>query len=287
VKEETGEYYCYRQPQQHSGKSLPWLLLGLGVPSSQIDGLIAEFSTRERSQLLTVTPSPVSFDWNKFEPAYRSDAVLNYLRERGYDDPFNLCRDFDLRFTPHGRFSWRVMFPLTAGGDIVGAVGRTIRGADPRYLTLDPFGGCVYLPRRATRTRLLILLEGPFDALTIAREYAPEDVTAVAILGLSLPAERKMTIGALAASAGHVVYVQDADQPVSATYRLINELQSIPSVSRVERASPPRGRKDPGEMAAQREELRLWLKDIFQSGVAHSKTGVAPTPPAMRGEYAT
>lgn len=266
IKEPSNEYYCFRSPQLHSGKSLPWLLLGLGVRTAQIDGLINEFSDgrneREPRFFDAVPNTPVR--WERFESAATHASALDYLRlERGYHRPDVLCRDFDLRFTRVGRMAWRILMPLSTGGEVTGAVGRAIRaGMTPRYLTDDPYEGSVYLPRYADKTNLLVLLEGPFDALTVVLDRDPSEIMSLAMLGVALPPERLMTISTLARVASRIVYVQDRDQPVSAAYRLIAQLEQIPHVGKIQRVEPPRRRKDIGELAAHRGELEAWIGEL-------------------------
>lgn len=289
IKEETGEYYCFRAPQLHSGKSLPWLLLGLGQRPAQIDGIIHEFSDgrneREPRFFTAVTHTPVR--WERFEPAYNFTPALDYLRERGFHRPDVLSRDFDLRFTRTGRMAWRILLPLSTGGDVTGCVGRGIRtGQTPRYLTDDPFEGSVYIPSYSETTELLMFLEGPIDALVAAVDNDPAEVMPVGILGLALPPERLMTISNLARGAKRAVFVQDADQPASAAYRLIDQLLQIPWLSSVERAEPPPRRKDVGELAGHRGELKTWL-DTLRSGEESSRTTRASRLGRTTGAYGT
>lgn len=289
ISELNGAYYCYRDPLIHSGRSLPWLLRGLGCTPNQIDVLVARYSSSARpAHSLTAEPaSPVSFRWDRLEPAAGEPHALDYLRGRGYPDPARLCRDYGLRFTRTGRFAWRIMFPLSAGGETIGASGRAVRESmDPRYLTVDPYGGCLYIPHRARHTRTLLLIEGPFDALTIAAAVPPEEVTPAAILGVAVPPERMLTISELARTASQTIYVQDNDQPASAAYRLISELRGIPveSMKTLRRAEPPAGYKDIGELASRTRELRQWLTSICQSGGESSRTSRGPTPRATTGE---
>ena len=256
ISEENNAYYCYRAPLVHSGRSTPWLLLGLGVASSEIDRLISDFSDRRAPQALVAVPSqPVQ--WDRFEPAAEHPAAVDYLASRGYSDPEEVCRRHDLRFTRTGRHAWRVLFPLTYRGTVVGVAGRTIRGRDPRYLNDDPTSGGLFAPR-STSQRLVLLCEGPFDALAAAESGYP--VRAAALLGTALPAERKMHLAELMRGAEHVVYVPDADQSISDTYRIIAELEKIPEFRPVRRGVLPAGRKDLGEIAAHREELFTWMQ---------------------------
>ena len=288
VKEDTGEYYCFRSPGTHSGRSLPWLLLHLGVAAGDaIDAVIEQHSDRRMPAILTATPpSPVR--WDRFEPAAEHPAALAYLEERGYASPEKMCQQYDLRFTRSGRFAWRVLLPLTYEGQTTGFTGRTIADATPRYLTNDPTSGSLYLPagRHVVPPRVLLLCEGPFDALTVARACSRADVLPAALLGTAIPAERKLHISSLARGVACVVYVPDADQAVSNTYRLIAELELIPGV-KVKRVPVPRGHKDIAEMTTQTEELQRWLRTVmdlsYPSGQVSSRTTRGPSLSATLG----
>ena len=266
INEESGAYYCLRTPgKTHSGRSLPWLLLGLDVDSRQIDGLIEEHSDRRRQPpQLVAAPSRI-LDWHKFEIGSGRDEVTEYLSSRGFDGPREVAARFGLRFTQYGRFSWRVLLPLTCPkdrGEVLAFTGRALRGQQPRYLTNDPMEGSLYVPPRARGSTVIvallgtalpaekklhlaevcksapsmILCEGPFDALTLAW----------GIPNLSLVP-------------GRVLYVPDADQSVSDTYRLIEELEGIPGMPRVVRFELPRGYGDIGAMAGSRGVMERWL----------------------------
>jgi hypothetical protein len=269
INESNGAYRCYRDPQLHAGWSLPWLLLGLGAKSREVDTLIEEYAHGARPMgVLQATPaSPVDWD-RQYRPAHLEAPALEYMRSRGYADPSRVCREHDLRFTKIGRMAWRILFPIDAGGEVLGTVGRAVRDSmEPRYLTNDPYGGCVYAPRRASRTRLLLLC---------------------AILGTGIPDARKLTLDLLARNADHVAYVPDADQVSSATYRLIKELELLPHISHIERL--PTGRyKDLGEWTHDLGGLRAWLRDALshldthRPGAARSRRTAAPLSSATPG----
>ena len=268
INEETNEYYCYRAPKQHSGRSTPWLLMGLGVKPHLIDGILSEFSDRHqpRSVLTAVPSSPIN--WDKFAPADTSAPALEYMAGRGY--PRSVTSAFDLRFTNVGRNSWRILMPLSLFGDVTGFTGRAIiAGTDPRYLMNETFPGSLYLPDRimpAQDVNILLLCEGPFDALSVAVTTSSADVYPASILGVALPSERLLHIAALARNAKHVIYVPDRDHPAQATYALIADLRSacrasVPHFKDIDVARIPMGSKDLDEMYKARK-LEPWLRGL-------------------------
>lgn len=257
IDEDDGAYYCLRNGKAHSGRSTPWLLLGLGVHPSEIDSLVDEFSDRDSKPKLAEAPKQ-KFDWNKFEPAESSRLCVEYLRSRGYEHPEGVCEYQSLRFTKTGKFAWRLLLPLTIGTNVTGFSGRALRASQaPRYLTYDEFGGSVFSPSRIVYPTLL-LCEGPFDALAADASLLP--ISAIAILGTQLPAERCLHIASIASQTKRIAYVPDKDQSYSSTYRLIEELEGTPGIRKVELVALPDGYKDIAEYwEKNREGAKQWL----------------------------
>lgn len=261
ISEETGEYYCYRSPH-HSGRSLPWLLICLQVTPSEIDGLISEFS--DDQYVARSAPRQKRVDWAKFESAADSQICLDYLASRGFDNPRSICLQYDLRFTKYGDNAWRLLFPLTTLTDTVGLTGRALRSHQkPRYLTNDPYGSSIYQPRMSGR--ILLLCEGPFDALAAAVAGTDVSIATTAILGTSLPVERRMHLAKLAREAIRVIYVPDGDQSRADTYRLVEELEGTPGIDKVAVLSLP-GFKDIAEFYQQNRMGAVeWISRIGSS----------------------
>lgn len=275
IDESTSAYFCMRTPgSHHSGRSVPWLLLGLKVHPTEIDALVAQHSDEHPPPRLTTSRVQV-LDWDKFESAADHEAPLDYLRQRGYASAEGLARRYDLRFTRVGRHAWRVLMPLTCPQDgyrVTAFTGRTIRDQTPRYLINDPSGASLYLPTDlgmgrvcvaalqgtaltqekrlhlsmlAGRHDALVMCEGPFDALTLVASRSP-----------------------LLAALRGAYYVPDSDQSDSDTYRLIHELEmslrmpgrDIPHMPRVTRLQLPPYYKDLGEFADDPSEVTRWLQ---------------------------
>jgi hypothetical protein len=285
INEENGAYFCLRTPDKmHSGRSLPWLLLGLGVDSSEIDRLIEEHTDQRQPVQLVAAPARI-LDWNRFEPASDYDAATEYLASRGYPDPHEIIRSFGLRFTKVGRFSWRILMPLRSPGDrgsVLAFTGRATREQQsPRYLTNDPMEGSLFLPANPICTPIaallgtalpaekklhlgrivrkypsIIMLEGPFDALTLA--WAVPDL--------------RLLEGAY--------YIADTDQSPADTYRLIDELELIPGMPHITRLEPPRGFGDIGEMADRPGEIREWISQYMSRSTSLSGRDPSRTSPA-------
>jgi hypothetical protein len=265
ISEETGQYYCYRN-SGHGGKSTPWLLLHLGVESYQIDQIISDFSD-ERKTAAPIEKRVEYIEWDKFEAASDYQICLDYLELRGFDNPEAICKRYDLRFTKYGTHSWRLLFPLTAVGKKTGFTGRALRSSQsPRYLTNDPFSCSLFQPNPKS-THCLFLCEGSFDALVVAE--ADPFFSSKAMLGISLPIERRMCLAELAKLSTEIFYCPDADQSRASTYRLIEELEGTPAIRNVRLAILPEGSKDLAQFyESDKEGMKQWLKKLrtFQRG---------------------
>jgi hypothetical protein len=266
INEEDGAYYCYRQPGHHSGRSLPWLLICLQVEPHEIDHIIAEFS--DDRQVARSAPTQKSVDWRKFESATEVQICLDYLEGRGFANPKMTCLAYDLRFTRFGNNAWRLLFPLTTANSATGVTGRALREhQSPRYLTNDPFGCSIYLPR-ASSARMLLVCEGPFDALAAAAVAVDEalPVMPAAILGTSLPIERRMHLARLAKQVEKIIYVPDQDQSRADTYRLIESLEGTPGIDQVAVYELPSDYKDIAKFyETDKTGVRKWMRNVTSS----------------------
>jgi len=263
INESTGAYYCFRNPQKHSGKSATFLLARLNVPASAIARLITAHSTGEIAQQVQKVYSPAN--WDRYEPAVKSPEILGYLKDRGFSEPSVLAQRFDMRYAPNGKYAKRVLLPIEQDGKI-GFTGRAILPSmTPKYLTHESVQTAIYVPWEsvhgvtvaavlglafpparikklvdlAQRTTNLVLVEGPFDAVKVA--WSVKD---------------------LVISRGNSILIGlDSDQPVSTVYDVINELAQYLGRARIVRAQLPPTVKDPGELGV--AECRTWISSYL------------------------
>lgn len=205
--------------------------------------------------------------WSRFKPAHEHDAYLDYLHERGFDDPESMCRRYDLRYASNGRWAARLLIPITdETGAITTWTGRAIRDMELRYDTLAVARtDIVYVPR-AMRANA-VLVEGPIDALKVAEasEYLP--ISPIAILGTGINDDRIARIISIVRSCQQVMVSLDSAERYDPDYvvktfgyfgtsatasnvykTLIFSLASNLRSAYIRRLPLPRGVKDFGEM---------------------------------------
>lgn len=110
-------------------------------------------------------------EFKRLEGQYSSQRFAQYLRGRGFDRPFEVAEEFDLRYAISGEFHHRLLFILrTLDEDVIAWTGRSIyEVAELRYKSRGPTDTLLWfdmLPRRGSDT--FALCEGPFDALKIS-----------------------------------------------------------------------------------------------------------------------
>jgi hypothetical protein len=292
IEEATGAYYCLRSQPPHAGRSTPFLLMKLGVPSFQIDALLRDYSDDSpppRTLRLRETTG-----WESLASAADYPAALTYLSGRGLAPPAVLARRYDMRFATVGRHAWRVLLPLHLNFTVVGWTGRAIGPRQsPRYLTNDPSDGAsLYIPAYPTKaTHTIVIVEGPFDALAIADAYHPvQDITAIALTGLNIGRLRREHLGDVIGLAHkpNVLVTLDEDQSTYTSENLKDVLAHATGLPQAGNFPLPSGVKDAGEMT--RSQIRTWLTErpqqqhrggdilwgLSRNGPASSKTGRGP-----------
>lgn len=89
--------------------------------------------------------------------------VLQYLIDRGYDNPF----DYDFYWTPAPGYIDRVIIPFRYEGKIVGNTARKVTEGRPKYLS-DQHPFFVFnVDAQEELSKYVFVCEGPFDALAV------------------------------------------------------------------------------------------------------------------------
>jgi len=140
-----------------------------------------------------------------------------------------------------------------------------MRRAHLRYYT-EAASSYLYLPRPLYDTdRLIILVEGPVDALRLADAALERyHLTTAAFCGLSVTPDKLLQLAALARAVPRLYIVLDSTvEPVSVN-RLMTNFKALPFArTQVERLDLPPGVDDPGELTG--EQIEIWLR---QTGMA-------------------
>jgi hypothetical protein len=140
---------------------------------------------------LQFPPSIKPIDGNGY-----SGPFLDYLRSRGFNDPYLPVEVADLHYAVTGDYRYRLVFPVYMSGSLVNWTARDITGrADLRYRTLSRdeeiinIKHCLYFEDRlADGGEGLFLTEGPMDALKM-NCYLQPGFVATCFFGMPEPAQ--------------------------------------------------------------------------------------------------
>lgn len=277
---ETGWWSCWRNRKQHSGKSPVRLLMrllrigygaarelaGLGedyIDPEGFDAVAARLMGRELVPTVQVARRTFIDLYPEFVPITSANPVTtrwwNYLYGRFFDreDINQVCRSYALQAARNGDFASRIVMPYLQDGRIVTWTGRAIGSSPVRYRDLEVDRSIVapkhtlYNHDGAANSRsgrkVLVIVEGPFDALKVDFYGARYGVRAVGLSTNSASAEQIVLLEELAASYERTLVLMDN----KTTYGIVDSMrmaQELATVPRVGIESTPFGRKDPGEL---------------------------------------
>jgi hypothetical protein len=139
-------------------------------------------------------------------------------------------------------------------------VGRDITGLlEPKYLMYEARpSGLFYLPR--AMRRVMLVVEGPIDALKIAVATETEDFTPVALAGKGLNSSKILRLRELAESCEQLLLAVDYDVSLAerlAMRRMLEGDLGLP----VKFLNIPAGYNDPGAMPI--PAIKSWLSPYF------------------------
>ena len=266
VSIEGNGYYCFRNPGQHSGQNLVGLLIKLGVRYNEAQKLLRSHSNpdaRSVDQSATLTLSAVQLQWSKFEPAGDSERCLDYLWERGFDEPELIAALYDLRFARFGRWAGRLLLPYYEAGKLISWAGRSLsKRLEPKYLAQhSEESSPLYIPGQTLPIyQKGIIVEGPLDALKIAAACRNKGIYAAALAGKSLPPAKLLRIESFLNPCTEAFICLDADVPLNQVMRTISAIAPRMKSRYVQRLLLPEGHKDPGELSLR--EIQQWLETL-------------------------
>jgi hypothetical protein len=187
---------------------------------------------------------------------------VEYMHQRGFRDAQLswLAKAYELHYATKGLYAYRIIIPIyDRYGVLLSWTARSIRAdAQPRYRTLrvsaDDAGPVAKLAANATilglpilwranNPRVLVLCEGPFDALKITAFGQALGVYATALFGLNIYPTQVDLIQQLAGHFGKVYLLLDQGAEFQ-RLRLFDTLRSVEVIP----LEVPFGRKDPGEL---------------------------------------
>jgi len=193
-----------------------------------------------------------------------ADPFWDYLRQRGYTvKQINwMARAYDLRYALRGPYRYRVIIPVyDPWGRLVSWTGRTIlRDEELRYKTLPVESrfedetvalaapGSTLLGMQVLtaveKPRVLVICEGPFDALRVSALGHDLGVYGTCLFGLNVSDDQAAALMRLE-HFPRVVMCLDADAQMRAL-RLADRFLPV----RVRLVTLPDGVKDPGDLQA-------------------------------------
>lgn len=202
-RDDVISYHCFNcgfktswQPGRTVSYKLKQLLYWLGVPDDQVNKLALAvlrinegIEVKERflevpKFVATALPDDAILI-NNYTGHVNSDLeqVLEYMQKRNL-----FLEDSDFYWIPTNAYKKRLVIPFKYNNEIVGWTARHIGGSSPKYLTDSQPGYVFNLDKQTPDRDILILNEGPMDAIPIQ---------AAAILGSEISPQQAMLINKL------------------------------------------------------------------------------------------
>lgn len=265
---DTGYWSCWRN-KEHRGKSPVRLLMRLlnvdyarardlcGLDAEYVDpdefsSAVAKFMGRvvppEPAQTTAVLEIP-----GEFRPLTEQSMSGLYSRfgnylyhQRGFDltsdDPERLCEGYDLRGALTGPYKQRLILPYFQDRHLVAWTGRAIAHAEVRYKDIPVDQAAVQVRHTFfnhdaaldPECRMLIVCEGPLDALKLDFYMREHGVRAVALSTNSMSRVQADKLRELAPRLRRVLLLMDQADPMEgmvASMRMRREISDIPNIS--------------------------------------------------------
>jgi hypothetical protein len=196
----TGYWHCWRNPR-HSGKNLARILSILGIfliedKSEAMQKLLTRtyFDPPAEIELddeIKVTSLPMEFI-QIHEDTVLSRPYLKYLQLRGFHNPTQVSKDYDLRRSIMAdKWSSRLIIPIYVGDEVCWTA-RSIGSNPLRYLS-PKAGECRNIKKclwnfndlAHSEGEALVICEGPLDAMKIDW-YTDKHIRATCLFGMGV-----------------------------------------------------------------------------------------------------
>lgn len=229
VNLQNGYYSCWRN-RLHSGRDFRFLLMRLTGLSwdriSEITVGAVSGSLEDVREWLAQKPQvdqpalKIVLDPGFFPVRLggRTGRFAKYLTRRGFPDPNAVASYYRLYAAIWGQYNNRIIFPVEAGGGhLVGWTGRAISPARSKYLAYPPKPSIkehLLFYRHlieAEDQRILVITEGPFDALKIDWYGKARGIRATAVFGRSITSEQLVLLGVLSCMYERIFLCLDDD----------------------------------------------------------------------------
>lgn len=201
-----------------------------------------------------------SIEWTEHSRVFESASgqarvPWQYMEGRGFR-PDVLSRKYGIRWGTGDRWNYRILFPLhSPAQELIGWTGRAVGNASIKYDTYpagDAINRVVYEPRPDQEGKLLIITEGPVDALKIDCLGRSLGVSGVALLGLRDSPGKIAHIQEIAARHEYVGICLDHGYEANAL-----QIQTFMRPLDTSILTLPEGVEDPGELKTR--QGREWM----------------------------
>jgi hypothetical protein len=218
----------------------------------------------------------------QFKPLWKNNSISSlpfwdYLGQRGYDHDAQdwVAESYNLHYATRGPYRYRLIIPVYSNtGELMTWTARSITPDNPiRYKTLSVEPNSLYpgpvakcapgqlllgLPLlwQCSNPEVLVVAEGPFDAIRISALGRKIGVYGTCLFGLNITDGQVALLEQLLGRFRHLIVLLDPDAKLRA-FRIQEQLVNLPV--RIE-ALPP-GVEDPGALPAKVGEqlLESWL----------------------------
>lgn len=265
IDPKTGYWGCWRNPF-HRGTRPTRLIAALKgctweeAEAIASDELLAESvglpGLKERVNTLFGTPPKRSkLKVYDFDPSFKpirdrgtTSRFWQYLIRRKFDpqDIEQLCSDYSLRCSLVGEWAYRLILPFVVNEEIVGWQGRAITPSSLRYRSFpgsEDVKRLVFNHDAALQGgRVLVIVEGPLDALKIDFYGKDAGIRAIGGLGVSMTSAQVAIILKLARRFDDVALMLDPD-----ALGVALRLQGVLSPARPKLIQIPDRFEDPGD----------------------------------------
>jgi DNA primase catalytic core, N-terminal domain len=256
-------WYCWRD-KSHRGTN-PEYLIGrlLGISKAQAKLLVQAYAGGHIDDFnapaaLTKGPQPiVAVTWpDEFQPP--TERYLDYIRNRGFDNPVKMSSYYNIECCQVGRWKQRLIIPiLTNDMQIVGWQGRAITPTKkaPKYLTShQQVKRSIFNLQNIKGGDFLIVCEGAFDSFKIDW-YGKPRFRATCTFGVNPTLDQILQIKELMPLFKKTIVLFDSDSAgLSGGFHLSDWLPAV-------KLSPlPATNSDPGSM--NKVEVRRYLDEL-------------------------
>jgi len=174
-------FKCSWQPGRHISQKMNQFMRNLNIPDDTIAQLRLEalrLDNNSTTEIRSIIPkfdsralpmdSLSMIEWaeqiaeSDFSVPENFQKCIQYLLDRNIDP-----KSYPFYWTPKIGFSNRIIIPFLYKGEVVGWTARSVSDAKPKYLSEQQPGYVFNLDNQSDDRDLVIVCEGPFDALSI------------------------------------------------------------------------------------------------------------------------